>query len=44
VEFNARSQDQLRALIEKINLIDGVLQTDVSIRLQLVKNRYDWEK
>jgi Lrp/AsnC family transcriptional regulator for asnA, asnC and gidA len=44
VEFNARSQDELRTLIEKINLIDGVLQTDVSIRLQLVKNRYDWEK
>jgi Lrp/AsnC family transcriptional regulator for asnA, asnC and gidA len=44
VEFNAHSQDELRALIEKINLIDGVLQTDVSIRLQLVKNRYDWEK
>jgi Lrp/AsnC family transcriptional regulator, regulator for asnA, asnC and gidA len=44
VEFNARSQDDLRMLIEKINLIEGVLQTDVSIRLQLVKNRYDWEK
>ncbi len=40
LEFNARSQDDLRTLIEKINLIDGVLQTDVSIRLQLVKNRY----
>ena len=44
VEFNARSQDELRRLIEMINQIDGVLKTDVSIRLQLVKNRYDWEK
>ncbi|BBO68987.1 transcriptional regulator [Desulfosarcina alkanivorans] len=44
VEFNARSQDDLRTLIENVNRIDGVLQTDVSIRLQLVKNRYDWEK
>ena len=44
VEFNARSQDDLRTLIEKINQIDGVLKTDISIRLQLVKNRYDWEK
>ena len=44
VEFNARSQNELRTLIEKINLIDGVRQTEVSIRLQLVKNRYDWEK
>lgn len=44
MEFNARSQDDLRTLIEKVNLIDGVLQTDVSIRLQLLKNRYDWEK
>lgn len=44
VEFNARSQEDLRKLIETINQIDGVLKTDVSIRLQLVKNRYDWEK
>lgn len=44
VEFNARSQDDLKTLIETINLIDGVMQADVSIRLQLVKNRYDWEK
>ena len=44
VEFNARSQEALCQLIESINQIDGVLKTDVSIRLQLVKNRYDWEK
>ena len=44
VEFNARSQDDLRRLIEKVNQIDGILNTDISIRLQLVKNRYDWEK
>jgi Lrp/AsnC family transcriptional regulator for asnA, asnC and gidA len=44
VEFHARSQEDLRRLIEKINLIDGVLDTDVALRLELVKNRYDWEK
>lgn len=44
VEFNARSQEDLRALIEEISQIDGVLKTGVSIRLQLVKNRNDWEK
>jgi Lrp/AsnC family transcriptional regulator for asnA, asnC and gidA len=44
VEFHARSQEDLRRLIEKINLIEGVLDTDVAVRLELVKNRYDWEK
>jgi len=44
VEFNVKSQDDLRRIIEKVNDIDGVLKTDISIRLQLVKNRYDWAK
>ena len=44
VEFNARSQEDLRGLIEQVNCIDGVLETAVSIRLELLKNRYDWEK
>jgi Lrp/AsnC family transcriptional regulator for asnA, asnC and gidA len=45
VEFNAKSQDDLHELIETINQIDGIRNTEVSIRLQLVKNRYDeWEK
>ena len=44
VEFHARTQDELRQLIEEINQIEGVLNTDTSIRLQLIKNRYDWEK
>lgn len=43
VEFNAKTQDELRGLIEKVNRIDGVLDTEISIRLQLVKNRYDWK-
>ena len=43
IEFCAKSQGELRALIEKINRIDGVLETATSIRLQLVKNRYNWE-
>ena len=44
VEFNAKSQDELHELIETINQIDGIRSTEISIRLQLVKNRYDWEK
>lgn len=44
VEFSAKSQDELRMVIEQINKIDGVLKTDVSIRLQLLRNRNDWEK
>ena len=44
VEFNARSQEDLRGLIEQVSRIDGVLETAVSIRLELLKNRYDWEK
>jgi Lrp/AsnC family transcriptional regulator for asnA, asnC and gidA len=44
VEFNAKSQDELHELIETINQIDGIRSTELSIRLQLVKNRYDWEK
>ena len=43
LEFSTRSQEELRLLIEKINKIDGVLATSASIRLQLLKNRYDWE-
>ncbi|MCP4022929.1 MAG: AsnC family transcriptional regulator [Desulfobacteraceae bacterium] len=44
IEFSAKSQEELRRLIEDINKIDGVLKTDVSIRLQLLRNRNDWEK
>ena len=44
VEFNARTQDDLRKLIEDINQIDGVVNTELSIRLQLIRNRYDLEK
>ena len=44
VEFNARSQEELRKLVETINRIDGVIDTEVSIRLELVKNPYDWKQ
>ncbi len=44
VEFHVSSQDALRRLIEQINAIDGVAHAETSIRLQLLKNRYDWEK
>lgn len=44
IEFSVKSQDEFRMLIEQINKIDGVLKTDVSIRLELLRNRNDWEK
>ncbi len=44
VEFNAKSQSDLHELIEAVNQIDGVRSTEISIRLQMVKNSYDWEK
>ena len=43
VEFNVQSQEEMRTLIERINAIDGVKEVATSVRLQLVKNRYDWE-
>jgi len=44
IEFSAKSQSELRIIIDQINKIDGVLKTEVSIRLQLLRNRNDWEK
>jgi Lrp/AsnC family transcriptional regulator, regulator for asnA, asnC and gidA len=44
IEFSSKSQEEIRMLIERINKIDGVLKTAVSIRLQLLRNRNDWEK
>lgn len=37
LEFSVRSQDKLKALLASINAIDGVLRTEVSIRLELIK-------
>jgi len=37
LEFSVRSPDDLRGLLEKVNGIDGVLNTEVSFRLQLIK-------
>jgi len=37
LEFSVRSPDDLRELLEKVNGIDGVLNTEVSFRLQLIK-------
>jgi Lrp/AsnC family transcriptional regulator for asnA, asnC and gidA len=44
IEFSAKSQEELRMLIDRINKMEGVIKTDVSIRLQLLRNRNDWEK
>ncbi|MCF8068722.1 MAG: AsnC family transcriptional regulator [Desulfobacterales bacterium] len=42
-EFSVRSQGELRDLLSKINKINGVVNAEPSFRLQLIKNRYDWE-
>ncbi|WP_321494900.1 AsnC family transcriptional regulator [uncultured Desulfobacter sp.] len=44
MEFHAKSQEELRDLIEAVNQIDGILGTEISIRIELLKNRYDLEK
>lgn len=43
VEFIVKSQGDLKDLLANINNIDGVINAEPSFRLQLVKNRYDWE-
>ena len=43
VEFSVKSQGDLKCLLADINSIDGVITVEPSFRLQLVKNRYDWE-
>jgi hypothetical protein len=43
VEFSVKSQGDLKGLLANINNIDGVINAEPSFRLQLVKNRYDWE-
>jgi len=43
VEFSVKSQGDLKDLLAAINKIDGVINVEPSFRLQLVKNRYDWE-
>ena len=43
LEFSVQSQDDLRLLLDRINRIEGVRHTETSIRLQLIRNRYDWE-
>ena len=37
LEFSVRAPDELKRLLEKVNAIDGVLRTEVSIRLELIK-------
>ena len=43
LEFSIQSQDDLRFLLERINNIEGIKHTETSIRLQMIRNRYDWE-
>lgn len=43
VEFSVKYQGDLKDLLDNINNIDGVIIAEPSFRLQLIKNRYDWE-
>ena len=43
IEFNLKTHHELRDLLAAINKIDGVIKTETSFRLQLIKNRYDLE-
>lgn len=43
LEFSFKSQQELRALMDRITRIDGVTGVETSMRLELIKNRYDWE-
>lgn len=43
VEFSVKSQGDLKGLLATINNIEGIISVEPSFRLQLVKNRYDWE-
>ena len=43
VEFGVKTHDELSRLLDAINKIDGVLHTETSFRLKLIKNRYEWE-
>jgi Lrp/AsnC family transcriptional regulator for asnA, asnC and gidA len=44
LEFSLQSQEELRHLLERINKIEGITHTETSIRLQVIRNRYDWER
>jgi len=44
IEFSVKSQKEFQQFIDRIHQIEGVIKTDVSIRLQLLRNRNDWEK
>jgi len=42
-EFIVESMEKLNTLIfEKINKIDGVIRTEVSLFMKYIKRRYDW--
>jgi Lrp/AsnC family transcriptional regulator for asnA, asnC and gidA len=43
-EFNAKSIDDLNDFIsQKVNKIDGLLKTEISLVLKYIKRRYDWK-
>ena len=41
-EYYVKSTTDLKELIDTINAIDGVLETDVSTILDYIKERYDF--
>jgi Lrp/AsnC family transcriptional regulator for asnA, asnC and gidA len=42
MEFNVKSLEDLRSLLDKINKIDGVTRTETSFLLEHIRNRWDW--
>ncbi len=43
LEFRVDSQTELASLLDTLNTLDGVLDTETYIRLRLIKSKYDWE-
>ncbi len=42
IEFIAKSMEDLRALIFRVNNIDGIVRTESSLIMSMEKERYDW--
>ena len=43
IEFSLKNHTELRDLLAAINKIEGVIKTETSFRLELIKNRLDWD-
>jgi len=41
--FFVKNMNEVRSLIDRVNLIEGVMDTDMATVLEYVKERYDYE-